>query len=57
MNEELLTKLVDVLEGINNNLSEISATLERMEDNIEGCISVSQNGSRYLCISGDVYTN
>lgn len=57
MNEELLTKLVDVLEGINDNLSEISTTLERMEKEIEGCISVSQNGSRYLCISGDVYTN
>ena len=58
MNEELLTRLVDALEGINNNLSEIAVSLDSLEKNIDGCISVSQNGkSRYLCISGDVYTN
>ena len=58
MNEELLTRLVDVLEGINNNLSEIAVSLDSLDKNIDGCISVSQNGkSRYLCISGDVYTN
>lgn len=58
MNEELLTRLVEVLEGINNNLSEIAVSLDSLDKNIEGCISVSQNGrSRYLCISGEVYTN
>lgn len=58
MNEDLLARLVDVLEGINNNLSEISISLDSLDKNIDGCISVSQNGkSRYLCISGDVYTN
>lgn len=58
MNEELLTRLVDALEGINNNLSEIAVSLDSLDKNIDGCISVSQNGkSRYLCISGDVYTN
>ena len=58
MNEELLTRLVDALEGINNNLSEIAVSLGSLDKNIDGCISVSQNGkSRYLCISGDVYTN
>lgn len=58
MNEELLTRLVEVLEGINSNLSEIAVSLDSIDNNIDGCISVSQNGkSRYLCISGDVYTN
>ena len=58
MNEELLTRLVDVLERINNNLSEIAVSLDSLDKNIDGCISVSQNGkSRYLCISGDIYTN
>lgn len=58
MNEELLTRLLDALEGINSSLSEIAASLDSIDENIDGCISVSQNGkSRYLCISGDVYTN
>lgn len=58
MNEELLSRLVDALEGINNNLSEIAVSLDSLDKNIDGCISVSQNGkSHYLCISGDVYTN
>lgn len=58
MNEELLTRLVEALEGINSNLSEIAVSLDNIDENIDGCISVSRNGkSRYLCISGDVYTN
>ncbi len=58
MDEELLTRLVEALEGINSSLSEIAVSLDSINENIDGCISVSQNGkSRYLCISGDVYTN
>ncbi len=58
MNEELLTRLVDALESINSNLSEMAVSLDSIDKNLEGCISSSQNGkSRYLCISGDVYTN
>ena len=58
MNEELLTRLVEALEGINGNLSEIAVSLDSLDKNIDGCISVSQNGrSRCLCISGEVYTN
>lgn len=57
MNEELLTRLVDALEGINSNLSEIAVSLDSLDKNIDGCISVSQNGrSRHLCITGDVST-
>lgn len=58
MNEELLTRLVDALEGINSNLSEIAVSLDSLDKTLDGCVSVSQNGkSRYLCISGDIYTN
>lgn len=58
MSEELLTRLVEALESINNNLSEIAISLDSLDKNIDGCISVSRNGkSRYLCILGDVYTN
>lgn len=57
MNEELITRIADALEGINSSLSEIAVSLDSIDKNIDGCISVSQNGkSRYLCISGDVYT-
>ncbi len=58
MNEELLTRLVESLESINSSLSEIAVSLDSLDKNIDGCISASRNGrSRYLCISGDVYTN
>ncbi len=58
MNEELLTRLVEALEGINSNLSEIAASLDSLDKNIDGCISCSRDGrSKYICITGDVYTN
>ena len=58
MNEELLTRLVEALEGINSSLSEIAVSLDSLDKNLDGCISCSRDGrSRYLCISGDVYTN
>lgn len=57
MNEELLTRLVEALESINNNLSDIAVSLDSLDKNIDGCISVSQNGkSRHICITGDVTT-
>ncbi len=56
--EVSLERIADALEGINSSLSEIAVSLDSINENIDGCISVSQNGkSRYLCISGDVYTN
>lgn len=55
MNEELLTRLVDTLESINSNLTDIAVSLESLDKNIDGCISVSGK-SQYLCISGDVNT-
>lgn len=57
MSEELLTRLVEALESINGNLSGIAESLDRLDRNIDGCISVSQNGrSRHICITGDVST-
>ena len=35
MNEELLTRLVDALEGINNNLGEMKVTLDIMQRYID----------------------
>ena len=55
MNEELLTRLVDALESINSNLSEIAISLDSLEKNIDGYISVSQSG-QHICIIGDVTT-
>lgn len=53
--EEQLARIADALESVSSFLSEISISLDKT---LDGCILVSQNGkSRYLCISGDVYTN
>ena len=53
MNEELLTRLVEALEGINNNLSEIAVSLASLDKNIDGCISVNGK-NQFLCITGNV---
>lgn len=55
MNEELLTRLVDALEGINSNLSEIAVSLASLDKNIDGCISVNGK-NQFLCITGNVST-
>lgn len=56
MNEELLTRLVEALEGINSNLSEIAISLDSLDQNLEGCILKNGNNS-FLCITGNVSTN
>lgn len=55
MNEELLTRLVDALEGINSNLSEIAVSLDSLDKSIDGCISVNGK-NQFLCITGNVST-
>ncbi len=55
MNEELLTRLFDALEGINSNLSEIMSSLDSLDQNLDGCISVNGK-SWFLCITGNVTT-
>lgn len=62
MNEELLTRLVVALESINENLdvinsslTDMSVSLNNMDKNLDGCISVNGN-SHFLCITGNVST-
>ena len=62
MNEELLTRLVVALESINENLnainsflSDVSVSLNSIDKNLEGCISVNGK-SQFLCITGNVST-
>lgn len=62
MNEELMTRMVDALESINENLDvinssllDVSVSLNSMEKNLEGCISVNGE-SQFLCITGNVTT-
>lgn len=47
MNEELLTRLVDALEGINSNLSDIAVSLDSVEKNLDGCVSVNGDNRFY----------
>lgn len=55
MNEELLIRLVEALESIDNNLSDIAVSLDSLDKNIDGCISCSRDGrSKHICITGDI---
>ena len=56
MNEELLTRLVEALEGISNNLSDIALSLESIDKNLSACISHYGNNT-FLCITGNASTN
>jgi hypothetical protein len=49
MNEELLIRLTEALEGINSSLEEISFSLSGLSE----CISDGQEGRR-LCVTGDI---
>lgn len=53
MNEELITRIADALEGINSSLSEVAASLDKLEGCINSCISVGQAGHR-LAVTGDI---
>ena len=55
MNEELLTRLVEALEGINNNLGEMKVTLDIMQRDIDGFATVSREGMR-IGVTGDITT-
>ncbi|MEY8519185.1 hypothetical protein AALC25_20300 [Lachnospiraceae bacterium 29-84] len=55
MNEELLTRLVDALEGINNNLGEMKVTLDILQMYVDSFATVGREGMR-IGITGDVTT-
>lgn len=50
-----LHAISSTLESINSNLSDISLSLERLDRNLDGCISRYGNDS-FLCITGNVST-
>lgn len=49
-------RIVDALEAISGNLSEISVTLDNIDQNLDGCIA--QNGrNKFLCVTGNMQYN
>lgn len=56
MNEELLTRLVDALESINNNLGEMKVTLDILQMYVDSFAKVGEEGMR-IGVAGDVTTN
>ncbi len=56
MNEELLTRLVEALEGIDSSLSEIAVSLDSLDKTLTGCTCTNgKNG--FLCVTGNIITN
>lgn len=55
MNEELLTRLVEALEGINNNLGEMKVTLDIMQMYVDGFAKVGREGMS-IGVTGDITT-
>ena len=56
MNQELLTRLVEALEGIKKELHDIDTHLEGLDSNLESCIARGRGGD-YLCITGNISTD
>lgn len=63
MNEELLTRLVEALEGINSSLDSISGSLsdasvalDSLDRTLSGCTCTNGRNS-FLCITGDIETH
>ena len=55
MNEELLTRLVDALESINNNLGEMKVTLDILQMYVDSFAKVGGEGMR-IGVTGDITT-
>ena len=56
MNQELLTRLVEALEGIKKELHDIDTHLEGLDSHLDSCIAKSSQGS-YLCVTGNISTD
>ena len=50
-----LDRIASALEGIEAGQQDVNASLENMDQNLEGCISRGVRGS-FLCITGDIRT-
>lgn len=48
-----LTRIAQALEDINSNLYDISSSLERIDRNIDECISRNGN-NHFLCVTGNI---
>lgn len=50
-----LDRIASALEGIEAGQQDVNASLENMDQNLEGCISRGVRGN-FLCIAGDIRT-
>lgn len=51
--EELLIRIAEALELINDNLYEINASIKRIDEGMSSCIAKNGN-NKFLCITGNV---
>ena len=50
-----LDRIASALEGIEAGIQDVNASLDNMDQNLEGCISRGVRGN-FLCITGDIRT-
>ncbi len=55
MNEELLTRLVEALEGINSSLGQMKVTLDILQMYVDGFAKVGREGMS-IGVTGDITT-
>ena len=51
-----LDRIASALEGIEAGLQDVNASLDNMDQNLEGCISRGVRGD-FLCITGNIRTD
>ena len=56
MNEQILERIADALEGIRNELAEINHSIDRIDRNLNSCIAQHGN-NHFICIAGSVDTS
>ena len=54
MNEEQLDRLIVVLESIDSNLVEISASLDNLSQNLQDCTFEDERGRGFLHVGGTI---
>lgn len=52
MNEEQLNRLIEVLQDIDSNLTDISISLKNLDNGFQNCISNDPNGKSFLHVGG-----
>ena len=56
MNEQILERIADALEGIRNELAEINHSIDRIDRNLDRCIAQSGN-NHFICVTGSINTS